>query len=381
MKTTSTIKLDKAAAESNWQFLREHFGNIKISAVVKGNAYGHGLKSYVPLAESCGVNHFSVYNAYEAYVVYDVMHKDSDLMIMGEMNDDDIAWAIDKGIEFYVFHIERLLSTINIAKQKGKKAKVHIELETGMYRTGFDASQLKILIDTMQSNIDVLTFRGLCMHFAGAESLSNYLRLKKQKIEFRRMAKTIKAAGLEPELIHTCCSAAAIRYPDMHYDMLRIGIMQYGFWPNVEVFVEYANKYNVQISPLRRVINWETYVMSIKHVPPGAFVGYGSSFFSHQPMVLAIIPLGYAHGFSRSLSNSGIALVHEWRCPVVGTVNMNCIAIDITTAPDVKIGDIVTLIGRQGEQEISVASFGEMSNQLNYELLTRLPHDINREVV
>lgn len=381
MKASSVIKLDQAALQSNWKFLKTYFNKTKISAVVKGNAYGHGISTYVPMAEACGVNHFSVFNASEAYEVYEVASADSTIMVMGSLDEQDIEWAITNGIEFYVFTMERLATAINTAAKHNKKAIVHIEIETGMFRTGFEHAEIPELITHLKNNTDTLIFKGLCMHFAGAESIVNYVRIKKQKISFKKAIKAFKEVGIMPETIHACCSAAAVRIPDMHYDMIRIGIMQYGFWSGPEVLIEYLNKHNLEESPLKRIISWESTVMSMKEVPPGEFIGYGTSFFSHQSMQLAIVPVGYTHGFSRSLSNTGIVLINGRRAPVIGTVNMNCIAIDVTNIGDVKINDTVTLIGMQGEHEVSVASFGEMSNQLNYELLTRLPKGIERKMV
>ncbi|GGB72755.1 alanine racemase [Flavobacterium suaedae] len=381
MKASSVIKLEQAALQSNWEFLRNYFKNVKISAVVKGNAYGHGIKTYVPMAEACGVNHFSVFNAHEAYEVYDAASPESTIMIMGSLDEGDIAWAIEHNIEFYVFTMERLAAAIKLSEKIGKKALIHIEVETGMYRTGFELGEIPELAAHLKNNADKLVFKGLCMHFAGAESIANYVRIKRQKILFKKAVKEFKTHGIEPEIKHTCCSAAAVRLPDMHYDMIRIGIMQYGFWSSPEVLIEYFNKYKVTESPLKRIISWESAVMSIKNVPPGEFIGYSQAFFSHHPMKLAIVPVGYAHGFSRSLSNTGVVIINGWRVPVVGLVNMNCLAVDVTSINDVKSGDKVTLIGTQGEYEVSVASFGERSDQLNYELLTRLPLDITREVV
>lgn len=380
MKSSSEIILNKENLQSNWDFLRQHFGDVLISAVVKGNAYGHGINTYIPLAEEFGVNHFSVYSANEARQVYSVAGKDTTIMIMGDMNDDDVHWAIDNEIQFFVFDTRRLDYVVRVAKEKKKKALVHIEVETGMHRTGFEPKQIPVLIERLKSFDDELILQGLCMHFAGAENITNYVRTKQQKILFKKIVKQFEKADLRPKQIHACCSAASMRFPDMHYDMLRIGIMQYGFWPSPEIMVEYMSKKQLVISPLKRIISWKSYVMSIKDVPAGAFVGYGSSFFAHHKMKMAVVPIGYAHGFSRGLSNVGMVLIQGIRVPVIGTVNMNCISVDVSLCGEIDLGDEVIMIGKDGEHEVSVASFGEMSNQLNYELLTRLPHDIPRRI-
>lgn len=381
MNESSHILLNRAALQSNWDFLRSYFKDKRISAVVKGNAYGHGIEAYVPMAEACGVDHFSVYNAAEAFKVHEAASPGTTIMIMGLLENRDVEWAISNDIEFFVFNIERLDAAIAAAAKLHKKALVHIEVETGMYRTGFEFDELPAVEETLRKNKDKVVFKGLCMHFAGAENIANHKRIKRQKEKFREAVKFFKDTATEPELLHTCCSAAAVRLPDMHYDLLRIGIMQYGFWPSPEIMIEYLNTNDLLVSPLKRIISWESFVMSLKDVPADEYVGYGSSYFAHKPIRIALVPIGYAHGFSRSLSNTGLVIINGWRTQIVGMVNMNCIAVDVTHLPEIGINDRVTLIGSQGKHEISVASFGEMSNQPNYELLTRLPVDISRYAV
>ncbi len=378
IRSSSRIFLDKEDVRHNWDYLHRFFPGVRISSVVKGNAYGHGISQYVPLAQQCGVTHFSVFNAHEAYTVLQVAEPGTTIMIMGDMDDNDIVWAIDHDIEFYIFDMVRLQRVIQFAATMGKPAKVHIEVETGMHRTGFERTEINSITGLLQKHCRELVFKGLCTHFAGAENLSNHPRIEKQKAVFREILSVFQDEGIHPEIIHVSCSAVAIRMPDMHYDMLRIGILQYGFWPNAETLAEFAGKEHLEKSPLKRIINWESHVMSIKKVPADSYIGYGSSFYAHYPMTFAIVPVGYAYGFARALSNMGVVLINGIRAPVAGMVNMNCIAVDITHHENVKNGDPVILIGEQGDHEISVASFGEMSNQLNYELLTRLPLDIPR---
>ena len=187
--------------------------------------------------------------------------------------------------------------------------------------------------------------------------------------------------GLPPKIRHTACSAAALRYSATKMDMARIGILQYGFFPSKEILIHYLTKNKEHEFPLRRVISWKSKVMSIKKVKTGEFIGYGTSYLANSDMKIATIPVGYSHGFSRLLSNQGRVLIHGQRVSVVGAVNMNMMSVDITNLEGVKNGDEVVIIGKQGDMEISVASFGDVSNLVNYELLTRLPHDIPRIVV
>ncbi len=379
---SSVITIERAALVENLKFLRTLFKpNVRISSVVKGNAYGHGLHTYVPMAESLGIDHFSVYSSDEAKRVKKLLkNPETELMIMGYVADSDMSWVIREDVSFFVFDFHRLELAIRRAKKLGIKAKVHIELETGMHRTGFHRSELSRLAEMLREHDNHVTFSGLCTHFAGAESISNYLRVEKQKQEFKEMSEFLAAQNLEPEIRHTCCSAASIRLPDMQMDMVRIGILQYGFWPSREIFIEYLKGNSMKTDPLKRLITWESRIMNVKHIEMGEFVGYGTTFLSQKDMKIAVVPVGYSHGFSRSLSNQGRVLINGIRTAVIGIVNMNCIILDVSDIENIKINDKVTLIGINGNHEISVSSFSELSDQLNYELLTRLPVNIPRKV-
>jgi alanine racemase len=379
---TSHIEISKSALEHNLRFLKNYIGKeVQISSVIKGNAYGHGLEVFVPLAEHCGINHFSVFSADEALRVHNVSTENSTVMIMGLINNEQLEWAIENNIEFYVFEFDRLEKAIETAQRIGKTAKVHIEVETGMNRTGFAMNELSAVLKLLKNNPDHLHFKGLCTHFAGAESIANYYRIKKQQQVFQKVLKKVASAGLTPDQKHTACSAAALRYPKFQMDMVRLGIIQYGFFPNKEILIEYLTKKKETVNPLKRLISWKSHVMDVKKVKTGEFVGYGTSFLANSDLKIAIIPVGYAHGFSRNLSNQGIVLINGQRVSVIGTVNMNMITVDVTQVNSVEKGDEVVLIGKQGDLEISVSSFSEFSEQVNYELLTRLPENLPRLVV
>jgi alanine racemase len=364
------------------EFLKDYIASgVVISSVVKGNAYGHGIEQYIPLAEEFGINHFSVFSADEAMRVYNAITLPHTILIMGHLEDEEIEWAINKGIEFYVFDYGRLEKSLEIAKKLNKPAIVHLEVETGMNRTGLENGEVKEAIKLLKDHPKYLHFQGLCTHYAGAESIANYYRVKKQRSNFEKIKKVFLKDGLQPVQYHTACSAAALRYPKTHMDMVRIGILQYGFFPSTEIGVEYMTRKKHNINPLKRLISWKTNVMDVKHVKAGEFIGYGTSYLANQDMKIAIIPIGYSHGYTRNLSNQGRVLIHGKRLAVVGMVNMNMMAIDITYTEGVKKGDEVVLIGKQGDMEISVSSFGTASDQINYELLTRLPGNIPRYIV
>lgn len=383
MRHTSYIEISRQAYRQNMDFLKSDIGpKTEISVVVKGNAYGHGIENIVSLAEENGIRHFSTFSADEALRVHNASKSRSEVMIMGMLENDDLEEILQKGISFYVFEFERLNATIEIAKKLQVKAKIHVEVETGFHRTGFEWAEKEALMEILKENAAHLSLKGLCTHYAGAESISNYVRVRKQIKQYKRFKHWFKAQGINFEKYHTACSAATLLYPETKMDLVRIGIASYGFWPTQETYMyRFQSLAENNKNPLKRLISWKSSVMNTKSVKMGEFIGYGSSYMAPRDMKIALVPIGYGHGYSRLLSNQGKVLISGKIVAVVGTVTMNSIALDITDLAEVHKGDEVVIIGVQGELEITVASFGESSQQVNYELLTRLALDIPRSIV
>lgn len=353
---------------------------MKFSSVVKGNAYGHGIEEFVPIAVDAGVDHFSVFSADEAYRVKQIAPQ-AEIMIMGHVDMEDISWAIENDVQFYVFDTYRLDAALDQSKRKGERAKIHLEMETGMNRTGMRWKELSIAADRIVANREHLDFVGLATHYAGAESIANYFRIKQQYKVFTKAVRKLSHRDIRPKIYHSACSAAAISYPKTRMDMVRVGILQYGFWPSTETRIKWMAKKDLNDDPLKRMISWKSKVMSVKKVNTGEFIGYGTTYLAQRDMTVAAVPVGYSHGYSRVLSNQGRVLIQGMRTSVIGIVNMNAMLIDVSDLEHVEIGEEVVLIGEDKDVEVSVSSFSELSNQLNYELLTRLPDQIPRRVL
>jgi len=377
---TSYIELSQSALEENYKFLQSVVGEqTLISTVIKGNAYGHGIVDLVPMAIKAGQTHFSVFSADEARLCREVAPF-AEIMIMGMLDNEELEWAITNYIQFYIFEVDRLEIALKIAKKLKQPAQIHIELETGMNRTGLRKKEVLKIIELLNQNENYI-LKGICTHFAGAESIGNYVRIQEQIKSFKKQRKQLAKEGLIAERYHLASSAATLSYPKTQMDMVRIGILNYGFWPSTETFIHFVKDKLDRTDPLRRILSWKSKVMSTKTVETGEFIGYGTTYMARENMKIATVPVGYSHGYSRSLSNQGRVLVNGERVSVVGIVNMNMMVLDITDIPDTKKGDEVVLIGDQGDYSISVSSFSELSDQLNYELLTRLPHNIPRKVI
>lgn len=374
---SSHIELDREALANNIQFIDNLLDEETVlSCVVKGNAYGHGIEQMVPALHQLGVKHFSVFSSFEAKQAFPCLDQEATIMIMGDIAKVDIPWVVEHELDYFVYNPESITDFLREAKKQDKRLRVHIELETGMHRHGYEEENWDDLMELLNNNSDYINLKGICTHFAGAESSANFKRIEHQQEVFQQGVKRFKEAGLVPERLHVSCSAAIIAFPNWNLDMVRIGILQYGLWPSKESQLTYQMKYDNDLD-LKSVLSWYSSILEIKHVAPGDFVGYGNSFLAERQLKIASVPVGYGYGFSRSLSNTGRVLVNGKRLPVVGMVNMNMFLINVTGI-DVKIGDRVTLIGRDGNHQIHVSYFGNLSSQLNYELLTRLDKSIPR---
>lgn len=381
------IELDREKFHQNVRFLKDYIGReVTFCSVIKGNAYGHGISEFVPMAEDCGIGHFAVFSDHEAQAALAARNREeTEIMIMGMVNSENMAWAIRNEISFFVFEPDRLRDALDTARDLSLQARIHLHLETGMNRLGLDRSHLEEVVSLVRENRDKLSLEGVCTHYAGAESVSNHVRVTRQMERFRELCGDLEQEDLVPRYRHSACSAAALNYPETVNDMVRIGIAQYGFWPNRETYMNFVKKHTdidrKHRDPLQRVLSWKSQVMSTKEVDAGEFVGYGNTYLTSRDQKIATVPVGYSHGYGRNLTNTGRVLVKGQRAQVAGLVNMNMLTVDVTDIEGVRKGDEVVIIGRQGDNEMTVASFSEMTNNMNYEVLTRLPSSIPRTVV
>lgn len=383
VRHSSRIELSSSALKNNVDFVRNKVGSDPIiSAVVKANAYGHGIEYFVPMLIQCGIKHFSVASSHEAQEVLNVCLPDCEIMIMGILYSRDLEWVIYHNIQYYVFDLERIRQSVEAAKRVGKKAVIHLEVETGGNRTGLPMEQLEEALSLLKENADHIDFRGLCTHLAGAETLANQFRIRRQMVRYNECYEIAKQKKVLPKLRHMASSAAGLILPEARMDMVRVGIALYGLWPSPDVYNMHLVEINkVSDNPLQRVISWKTDVMHLKEVKEGEFVGYGTSYQAPRNMKVAVIPLGYANGYSRSLSNKGFVLIRGRRANICGLINMNLFMVDVTHIRGVKTGDEVVLIGKQKNNSITISSFSDFANQLNNELMSRLPADIPRQIV
>lgn len=383
VRHSSRIELSQSSLKANFTFLRKYIGqDVRISSVVKANAYGHGIHEFVPMAEKCGIDHFSVASSFEAEEVLEVCRDETRIMIMGILYDEDVRWAIEHGIEIYVFNYKRLPLVIEEARKLGTKAHIHLEVETGANRTGLERSEFSKCLNLMIKNQDQVVFEGLCTHFGGAETFANNFKIQKQHERFKEFYRLCRRKKYLPNYCHLGSSAAALSYPDARYDMVRVGVSQYGFWPSPDVYYYHLNQTGKNSEKgLRRIFSWKTDIMDVREVKEGEFIGYGTAYQATHDMTIAVLPLGYSNGYPRGLSNRGQVLIRGKKAPVTGLINMNLFMVDVSHIPGVEVGDEVVLIGRQKNNVINVASFTQSTMLLNQEMMSRLPAAIPRRAV
>jgi alanine racemase len=383
VRHSSRIELSQSALTKNINFIRKKVGkHPRISSVVKANAYGHGILQFVKMAEKAGVDHFAVASAFEAEEVLEAKSAKSSIMIMGILYEEDFVWAVEHDIEIYVFNYDRLEQLLKVAEKLDKTAKIHLEVETGSNRTGIPRSDFSKCLSFLKKNKKRLEFTGLCTHFGGAESFSNHFKIEKQHERYKEMLRECKKKDHLPLYRHIACSGAALAYKDTVYDMVRIGVAQYGFWPGPDIYYHHLQEVGKRSDkPLQRIITWKTDVMDVRDVNEGEFIGYGTAYQATHDMKVAVMPLGYSNGYPRAQSNRGFVLIHGKKAPITGLINMNLFMVDVSHIPETKVGDEVVLVGRQKNNSINISSFTQVTQLLNNEMLSRLPAAIPREIV
>lgn len=367
----SEVEIDRVALAENLEALRELLAPAELCMVVKANAYGHGLDPTVPVALASGHGSFATFSAAEAARVRRLA-PGARIQVMGHVAPHDISWLARNGVEAWVGR-EGTWEALQAAAEAGiGPFRVHLEIETGMHRTGLDperALEIGVAIDELPT----VQWVGTCTHLAGAESPKNQPRLEKQVRVFDDTIDSAKDLGLDPGQQSIASSSAGILYPEWRRDMVRMGIASYGLWPTPEV-KEAAADFDWDPRP---VLSWRSRIWSIAPVRAGEPVGYGSHGVSDEDRLIAIVPVGYGDGFARGLWDGGSVLVQGEEAPVVGMVNMNMIQIDVTDIRPAE-GDEVVLIGEQAGKRRSVRSFAEEYDMINYELMTRLAQHLPR---
>lgn len=358
------IEIDRSALRHNLSVFRSIIPeSCKICAVVKSNAYGHGLVDFARSAEQAGADWLVVDSITEALRLRKEGIK-APVLVLGFTLPEMLESARENDISITVSHsyILDLLSKM----PAGKPFKVHIKADTGMNRQGFSEKEMPEAIKLLSAKPSNIIVEGLYTHYAAAKDPSNPAPTKKQTEVFGRWIEALQAIGISP-IKHAAASGAAILFPETHFDMVRIGIGLYGLWPSLESKGFVDGKFE-----LKPCLSWRTIVSEVNDVPAGSGVSYDFTETVTRDSKLAVCPIGYWHGFPRALSSIGHVLVRGKRAKVIGRVCMDMIIVDVTDIPDVSVLDRVTVIGKDGEEEITAEEIAVSMGASWYELITRI---------
>lgn len=372
---TTWLEINKQALFKNLAIFRRVLKpNTKIMAIVKGFAYGHDPKIIAFAAEKWGVDYLGVNSLEEAQELRQFgVH--SRILVLGNISPDayDLLPFLDLSITFYNDgHLDLLAQAYeryNMGQKEGQKvakARIHIKVETGLNRQGL-APEKALELMKKAEKLGIIV-EGAHTHFANIEDTTEHSYGEKQLAIFSSFAEKAKKA--HPEMIlHTACSAAALLFPETHFDMVRVGIAAYGLWPSKETMMT-ALMAGKNPHPLEPVLSWKAKIAQVKPVFVGDRVGYGCAHLVTRDGLVAIIPVGYYEGYPRNLSGRASVLIGGKRCPVVGRICMNMMMADVSHISGVKAQDEVVLIGKQGDEWIKAEELASLSGTINYDIVT-----------
>ncbi len=369
MKYIKWIELDKSAPGWNLRQLKEcaeASGKTLFCAVIKSNAYGHGVSEISHLLPES--DWFAVNSLDEGLELRD-LEVVKPILLLGHILLDRLEQAVDADLRLTVYNFETLDKLEQLVTPE-YPAKIHVNIETGTGRQGLLPGDIPSFFGKAES-IDGIIIEGMSTHFANIEDTLNHEYAEEQLMKFKNALTVVREMGITPPVIHTACTAASILFPETHFSMLRSGIGLYGLWPSRETILS-AKSSGRCIPELKPVLSWKTRVVQMKHLPEGSYVGYGCSYRTSRKTRIGVLPVGYADGYDRKLGNTAHVLIHGKRAPVVGRVCMNLVMIDLTDIPEVKLEDEVVLLGHSGDETITAEMMADWAETINYEVVTRI---------
>lgn len=370
------IEISRESLKKNIQALFLIAGDAEVMPVIKANAYGHGLLQTARVLIEEGVNWLAVDSLREALDLRAAGYKEH-ILILGLLSREALKEAIENDISFVLFNMDQLTY---IEGRKGeRRARIHIPVETGLYREGFELEEFKEILDRVKTSASI-SLEGIQTHFANIEDATSDEYADQQLAEYGKYLEIMKEYNIGSIKRHTAASAAAILYSKTTFDLIRPGIAIYGLWPSSE-----TKRAAIKSAPelkLLPALTWKTLIAQVKYVKAGERVGYGLTERLEQDSKIAVLPIGYYDGFDRvGMSSKAHVLVSGKRCKIIGRICMNMCMADVTNISGVKAGDEVVLLGKQKEEEITADEMAERMHSINYEVVARLGAHIERRLI
>ena len=374
MKTYSRVyaKIDLDAIAYNMEQMKQNIRpETKVMAVIKADGYGHGAVQIAEMMERWNyIWGFAVATLDEA-VVLRTEGIQKPILVLGCVFPDQYMEMLKHEIRMNIYTEEMAESISRMAAREGKTAYMHIKLDTGMSRLGFGINEQSAETIKRISKMPNVNMEGIFTHLP--KQMRKIKAYKKQIQEFVWMTERLKEKNVRFTYEHCSNSAGIIDVPEANFDIVRAGISTYGLYPSEEV-----DKTNVKLKP---ALALKSHVAFVKEIERGTPVSYGGTFVAKEKMKIATIPVGYADGYPRSLSNKGYVLIRGKKAPILGRVCMDQFMVDVTQIEGVSFGDKVTMIGKDGNEILPVEVLSELSGRFNYEFVCDLGKRIPRVYV
>jgi alanine racemase len=341
---------------------------VRLLAVVKDEAYGHGALDVARIALEEGAWGFGLSTLEEAMALRDA-GIEAPLLLLGERQDAELEWCVAHDLTVCVNEPHNVRKLARIAAKFDKRVPVHVKIHTGMSRYGVRWDEALPLVEQILAEKSLL-LEGAMTHFAQSdETEKTFANL--QFVRFKEVLEALERKNISVKLRHTCNSGGFLDLPHAHLDMVRVGILMYGVFPS---------QVCRHIPGIEPVMSVKARIAAIQKVKPGEVVGYGMRYTAKMERRIAVLPIGYGDGFPR-VRNEGGALIHGQRAPLVGGIAMDAIMVDITDIPQAQMWDEAVIMGRQGNEEITVRDIAKLKNSVTYDVLTNWQLRLRRKSV
>lgn len=365
-RVQANINLD--AIRSNITQVRNRLSkDTRLMVIVKADAYGHGAVAVTKELENGLADAFGVAIIEEA-VELRKAGITKPILILGYTPEEQFDLVVANDVRQTVYQYEMAENLSKEAVKQGKTAKIHIKVDTGMSRLGFRDSKESVEIIKKISALKGLEIEGIFSHFANADE-KDKSSAKEQIRRFNEFYKLLESEGIHIPIRHLSNSAGVIEFPEAQYEMARCGILTYGIYPSENV------NHGLKLIPAMEL---KSHIVFIKEVPAGTGISYGSTYITKRTTKVATIPVGYADGYSRNLSNVGKVIIRGKYAPIIGRICMDYFMVDVTDIENVSQGDTVTLLGKDGDCEISVETLSDWSHSFPYEMICTVGKRIPR---
>ena len=363
-------EVDLSALRGNLAWIRHRVGrDVKIITVVKADAYGHGLKEIAALLMQSGTDIFGVANLTEAQTIRSV-GRGWPILMLGACLPDEVEAAVRDDVMPTISSIEEARAFDAAARRWRKRVLVHVKVDTGMGRLGVAADRAVKLVEQLNA-LPHLAVNGLYTHYASAEDDGNFSR--RQAVKFKAVVRRLQRKKLLPPLVHVNNSAGLLHEPGTRFNVARPGLLVYGVVPPGLRRITKSLRQHV-----RPALSLKCRVSLVKEIPKGTPLSYGRTFIAPRRLRVATLTAGYGDGYPRAASNRANILIHGERCRVLGRVTMDQTLVDVSKVESVASGDEAVLIGKQGEEEITVNELSAWCGTVPWEVLTNITYRVPR---